>query len=186
MPLAKGRHECNADPPIYGVWPVFARWVRGLPNRGDVLASSSGRSRFIAVTTLVLAAALGATGCATVTRGAKESFTVQTVPSGAVVRLSTGQTGFSPVTFRVTRKEDFVVVVSMEGHETAEVIMKASVAGGGAVGFVGNAIIGGVIGGAMDIGTGATMSHSPNPLIVKLAPKTPPAEAPPKPSPEAE
>lgn len=112
------------------------------------------------------------------TRGAKESFTVQTVPSEAVVRLSTGQTGFSPVTFRVARKEDFAVVVSKEGYETAEVMMKSGVSGGGAAGFVGNAIIGGVIGGAMDIGTGAALSHSPNPLVVQLAPKPASPEVP--------
>jgi hypothetical protein len=107
-----------------------------------------------------------------VTRGANEKFTVQSETSDAIVRLSTGQTGFTPATFTIQRKGDIVVVVTKEGYERAEVVAKSEVSGGGTAGFLGNAVIGGVIGGAMDIGTGAAMSHSPNPLTVVLVPKT--------------
>jgi hypothetical protein len=116
-------------------------------------------------------------GCATVTRGANERFTVITSPSDAVVRLSTGQTGFSPTTFTIPRKGDLVVVVTKEGFDRKEVVVKAEVSGGGTAGFLGNVVIGGIIGGAMDIGTGAALSHSPNPLAVTLIRTTPEEES---------
>ena len=133
---------------------------------------TSEKSGTLACWLAMSAGCVGFSGCATVTRGANERFTVTTNPSDAVVRLSTGQTGFSPATFTIPRKGDLVVVVTKEGYDRKEIVIKAEVSGGGTAGFLGNAVIGGIIGGAMDIGTGAALSHSPNPLNVTLDRKT--------------
>ena len=129
-----------------------------------------------AINRIILAACLTAaaflSGCATVTRGTKEELTVQSTPSGAHVRLSTGQTGVTPATFTIPRKGDLSVTVSMDGYETQEVFLSSKLSGAGTAGFLGNALIGGVIGGGIDVISGATLSHTPNPVIVSLVAKT--------------
>ena len=84
------------------------------------------------------------------------------------MQLSTGQVGFTPSTFIVSRKLDIAVDLELDGYAPAHVVSKSSLSGGGAASFVGNAVIGGVVGGALDVGTGATLSHHPNPLLVVL------------------
>jgi hypothetical protein len=124
-------------------------------------------------------------GCATVTRGTTEQITVQSEPSGAAVRLSNGFTGITPATFTVPRKGDLMVTVTKEGYETADVALPSQLAGAGTAGFLGNALIGGIIGGGVDIATGATLSHVPNPLKVTLVKKPDTAAPPPAPEPAA-
>ncbi len=130
----------------------------------------------------LLAASL-TSGCATVTRGTTEQITIQSEPTGAAVRLSNGFTGITPAMFTVPRKGDLMVTVSKEGYETIDVSLPSKLAGAGTAGFLGNALIGGVIGGGVDLATGATLSHVPNPLHVALARKPDPATAAPPPSP---
>jgi hypothetical protein len=128
--------------------------------------------------------ALVFTGCATVTRGTTETLMIQSTPSGADVRVSNGFTGRTPFTFTAPRKGDLIVTVSHPGYETQEHILHSGVAGKGAAGVAGNALIGGVIGIGVDMATGAALSHKPNPLIVTLKPvelipedKSPPSPA---------
>jgi hypothetical protein len=109
-------------------------------------------------------------GCATVTRGTTEELIVQSTPTGATVKISNGMTAVTPATFKVPRKGDIVVTVSMPGYKTAEVISKAEVSKTGAAGFAGNLLIGGVVGGVADAVTGAALSHFPNPVVVTLEP----------------
>jgi hypothetical protein len=120
-----------------------------------------------------LLAALLLNGCATVTRGRTELLTVLSEPAGASIRLSNGNTGVTPASFTVPRKGDVYVTVFMDGFETAGVIVPAKLSTTGTVGFLGNALIGGIIGGGVDVYTGATLSHEPNPVMFKLVPKPP-------------
>lgn len=109
--------------------------------------------------------------CATVTRGTNEDFTVETTPSGAIVELSNGLSCTStPCTMKVPRKGDFVATVSKEGYETVEATVEAKLSGNGTTGFLGNALIGGVIGAGVDASSGAMLDHQPNPLIITLEP----------------
>ncbi|MGH9457168.1 MAG: PEGA domain-containing protein [Thermoanaerobaculia bacterium] len=119
--------------------------------------------------------ALGlATGCATITRGTTDLLVVESEPAGAEVRLSTGLTGTTPCTFRVSRKGGFVVKITKPGYETVEVQVSSKPAG--AAGTTGTvilgdyAIFGSLIGAAVDIGTGATRDVVPNPIVVKMVP----------------
>lgn len=123
-------------------------------------------------------AVLFQSGCATVTRGTSEQLLVQSNPSGAQVRLSNGFTGVTPASFTVPRKGTIVVTFTKDGYEPAQVEVKAQLSGTGTAGFLGNAIIGGVIGGGIDVATGATLSHTPNPVIVTLRPLAARPEAP--------
>ncbi len=131
-----------------------------------------------------LALALLQAGCATITRGSAEQLVIKSVPSGASVRLSNGFTGYTPATFTVPRKGVIIVTVSKPGFATQEISLTTKVAGKGAAGFAGNVLIGGLIGGGIDLATGAALSHEPNPLEVTLQP-VPPASGEPPPAPPA-
>lgn len=115
-----------------------------------------------------LTSALFFTGCATITRGTTEQLMVQSNPSGANVRLDTGQTGITPASFTVPRKRDIVVTVSKEGYQTVSQTVTTKIAGRGAAGLAGNVLIGGIIGIGVDAVSGASLNHTPNPLIVNL------------------
>jgi hypothetical protein len=72
-------------------------------------------------------------------------------------------------------KGEFDVTITKAGDQTAHARVGHQLAGSGAAAFVGNALIGGVIGAGVDAADGSTMELKPNPLIVTLTPDTAPA-----------
>lgn len=118
---------------------------------------------------LALLSGLGA--CATITRGTSEQFTINSNPSGAEAHTTSGfSCASTPCSIRMPRKDGFTIMVSKAGYQTVSTEVRPKLAGNGAAGFVGNALIGGVIGAAVDVGSGATMDLTPNPLNVTLEP----------------
>jgi hypothetical protein len=121
---------------------------------------------------MVLAAALAGayalSGCATITRGTTESLSIQSEPSGAHVELSSGQTGITPCSFELKRKNDLKVFLHKDGFEDVTADVDSKVAGAGATGMAGNVLIGGIIGVGVDAASGATKSLRPNPVHVHL------------------
>lgn len=116
------------------------------------------------------AISLGA--CATITRGSVAQIQIQSEPSGAEARLSTGVVCITPCTLTIGRKDEFAVMITKAGFEQELVDVRTRVAGEGvAAGVVGNAVLGGVIGAVADTSTGAMLEHYPNPLRVTLYPK---------------
>ena len=129
--------------------------------------------RLIAVIGLTVLA-----GCATVVRGTKQTVRIESNPSGAHIRLSTGAEGVTPASFELGRKEPVVVELQKEGFETQTVTLVPMHSKRGIIAGSGNALIGGAIGGAIDGGTGAMLDLEPNPLVVILRPVfAPPAVA---------
>lgn len=117
--------------------------------------------------TVVMACSLAA--CATITRGTTDSWSVNSTPSGAAVKTSTGfACDQTPCTFRMPRKSEFDVTVAKAGFKEWRGHVGTRMAGGGGAGFVGNAILGGVIGAGVDVASGAMLNLSPNPLNVVL------------------
>ncbi|MBS0194218.1 MAG: PEGA domain-containing protein [Proteobacteria bacterium] len=108
-------------------------------------------------------------GCATITRGTTQAWSVQTDPVGADVRLSSGEQCKTPCTLQKKRKDPFQVTITKDGYETVVTQIITTVKGAGAAGMAGNVIIGGIIGVGVDAASGATKDLIPNPLIVKLA-----------------
>jgi hypothetical protein len=119
-------------------------------------------------TAFVACMAVALTGCATVTRGRTQDFVINTVPSGANARLSTGETCVTPCTLRRPRNEEFSVTISKDGFETTTVMVDHRTGGGGGTAMAGNVLIGGLIGAGVDAASGATQDLYPNPLEVNL------------------
>jgi hypothetical protein len=103
-----------------------------------------------------------------VTRGTKDTLIVESDPAGADVRLSTGQTGKTPTSFKLPRGDSLVVTISKEGYETVMVNVNSQVVGAGAAGMAGNVLVGGLIGAGVDAFSGAMKDLKPNPVTVKM------------------
>lgn len=134
---------------------------------------------------LFLLTAILASGCASVARGTSDTLIVNSDPTGALVELSNGLMGKTPATFKLPRKSALVVKISKEGYEPVDVNVTPQIAGAGSAGMVGNVFLGGIVGAAVDTGTGAMYDLKPNPISVKLVPLAkkaapPPAAAKPK------
>jgi hypothetical protein len=116
-----------------------------------------------------VALSLGA--CATLVRGSDEAVILQSEPSGASVTTTTGLScPVTPCTLQVPRKDQFVAHFELEGHKPSDIMVGTRMSGGGAAGLAGNAIFGGIIGVVVDSNSGASMDHTPNPVIARLEP----------------
>jgi hypothetical protein len=119
---------------------------------------------FAALSSLALLA-----NCATVTRGTKDVLIIESSPAGAQVQTSNGLSCSStPCTLKMPRRSDLVVSVSKRGCKTHQVAVTHKTADSGAAGVAGNVLVGGVIGLAIDAGTGASQELVPNPVSVAL------------------
>lgn len=119
-------------------------------------------------------------GCATITRGTTQSWSVQTEPAGANVKLSSGEQCKSPCSLQKKRKDPFQVTIDLPGYEQVVTQVISGVKGAGAAGMAGNVIFGGLIGVGVDVASGATKDLTPNPLVVKLLPLNGAAQAAPE------
>lgn len=106
--------------------------------------------------------------CASITRGSSESFTINSTPQAATVELSTGQSGETPATFKVPRKGTIFGTISKSGYKKRSFSVPSSISGAGGTAMAGNLIFGGLIGAAIDAGSGAMHEHTPNPLNLTL------------------
>lgn len=130
-------------------------------------------------TAMAIALCLGLGACATVTRGTHTKYSVSSVPSGAAVKTSSGfSCASTPCSLKLPRKEAFDATISKAGYKSQTVHVKSQVRGGGAAGFVGNAVAGGLIGMAIDGSDGSMNDLVPTSLSVTLAPDDEPTTAP--------
>ncbi len=142
-------------------------------------------------------------GCASVTRGVDETMTFDSVPPGATMRSVLdehcgpcmvdsaatapaendpppvpGPACITPCSIVVPRNKALIATFTKDGYEPETINIRRKVAGTGAAGFAGNVIVGGVIGLAVDAGTGAALDHTPNPALAILRPIAPPKSTP--------
>ena len=117
--------------------------------------------------------ALGATvsGCATVTRGTHEVWTVNTTPPNASVKTSNGfACDATPCSFTMNHRETFDVTITKPGYREWHGQVTHQFSGGGGAAFAGNVVLGGGVGMIVDTASGATQKLVPNPLNVTLEP----------------
>ncbi len=115
-----------------------------------------------------LALVFFATGCATITRGTKDTLVVESEPSGANIRLSNGLTGKTPTSFKLPRNKSLIVTIEKDGYEVVNVNVNPQIVGAGAAGMAGNVLVGGLIGVVVDPLSGAMKDLKPNPVKVNL------------------
>ena len=106
--------------------------------------------------------------CATITRGTKDTFVINSNPSGATAITSHGYTCVTPCSLNLPRKENFVVTVRKTGYCDVQATVASSTGTAGKVDMAGNILMGGIIGLGADAMTGATKDLIPNPLDIVL------------------
>jgi len=109
-------------------------------------------------------------GCATVQRGTKMDIPIASNPSKAEVKLSTGQSGITPVTFTLKRNETVQVIISKEGYKTQTFTLSPVLSVGGVAAGGMNLILGGVVGIGVDAVSGANLDLSPDHIYAELEP----------------
>lgn len=120
----------------------------------------------------ILLAVIGITslsGCATITRGSEDVLEIITEPSGAQVQTSNGYSCTStPCAIKMPRKSQLVATIRKPRCKTVQINVSHKTADSGAAGMAGNVLVGGIIGIAVDAGSGATQDLVPNPINAKL------------------
>ena len=122
---------------------------------------------------MAVGAAVTLSACATVTRGTKTAWEVQTDPAGARVETSHGfSCPSTPCSIKMPRKSQFTATISKPGYKTLTTSVTNKVAGAGGAAMAGNVLAGGIIGAGVDASTGAMLDLTPNQLVVKLEPES--------------
>ena len=107
--------------------------------------------------------------CATVTRSEHASWSVNSAPQGAEVRTSSGdECPTTPCSILVRRNEPFSATLTLQGYRPETVRVTPTVSPEGGLAFLGNAVIGGVLGAGIDLYTGAALDPSPNGKTIVL------------------
>ena len=120
---------------------------------------------------LIILGSLWLSGCATLTRGTTEPYTVISEPSGAEVTFSSGETCFTPCTVTKKRKESFNVTIEKTGYLPIDIAVESQTCDEGKVAMAGNLVlVGSLVWIGLDQATGATRELTPNPCEITLEP----------------
>lgn len=125
---------------------------------------------------VVAAVACSLGGCASVVRGTDEDVTFASEPSGAAMATNRGfSCATTPCSLQIPRDQEFDATFTLAGYQPKTISVRTKLSGGGAAGLAGNILLGGVVGAAVDAGTGAALDHVPNPVVAQLVPVGGPA-----------
>lgn len=95
-------------------------------------------------------------GCATIVSGRSQNIVVETDPSGANVTID-DHLKVSPATFTLKKTQLYSVRIEKEGFQSQQLEIKRGMGGW----IFGNILFGGLIGVAVDVGTGSMYKLSP-------------------------
>lgn len=102
--------------------------------------------------TSVFLVTMCASGCATIVTGKYQTIPVTSEPPGVKVRSSSGPYIVAPGSFQLRRNEDHTLVAEYPGFEPQQRVLKHKLQGW----FWGNVLLGGIIGGVVDLASGAS------------------------------
>jgi hypothetical protein len=106
--------------------------------------------------------------CATIMHGSKQDVAFASTPSDARVTVDNQLVGNTPVVAKLTRKDKHVVRIELDGYAPFETTLSRRTSGW----VWGNIVFGGLIGLAVDAGTGAMYKLTPEQITGTLGPIT--------------
>ena len=132
------------------------------------------KSQFIRIVLPVIAVAF-ASSCATIITGSTDKVSIESDPPGAQFETSNGQKGTTPGVVTIADTETLSVTVTKPGYAPASSSLAPRMSGW----VLGNIVIGGLIGLAIDLVSGQWRTHDDR-ILVKLTAgdDKPPAAAP--------
>lgn len=104
-------------------------------------------------------------GCATIITGRTQSVTINSLPSGATATVD-GQKVITPGKVMLRRDDNYIVKVEKDGHAAGQ----ANINSGLNPWLLGNVLIGGIIGLAIDFASGSAWKLSPDQVNAELTP----------------
>lgn len=114
-------------------------------------------------------------GCATIFQSGPDRIRVNSNPQGAKVLLNDDPVGTTPMVLSVNHRDDCVIKIEKEGYETYTMDRGKTFSGW----FLGNILLGGIIGGTVDLVTHNQGHYSEDPVFVEMNAKGPaPASTP--------
>jgi hypothetical protein len=102
-------------------------------------------------------------GCASIMHGTKQDVGISSSPSGAQVTVD-NQTAVTPYIANLSRKDNHIVKITMDGYAPAELTLTRKTSGW----VWGNIVFGGLIGLAVDAMTGGLYNLTPEQLSATL------------------
>lgn len=117
------------------------------------------------IITCALAVSLLATSCATIVSGSKQNVKFASNPSAATIFIDEVEVGKTPFEIKLARKSEHQVMIKLEGYQTYQTTLTKKFNGW----FVGNILIGGIIGIIVDPITGAMYNLSPKEVNAEMA-----------------
>jgi hypothetical protein len=128
-------------------------------------------TRNILAQILIIICSVWLSGCATLTRGTTEPYTVISDPPGATATFSSGETCFTPCTVAKKRKESFNVTIEKIGYLPVDIMVESQTCDAGRVATAGNLVlVGSLVWFGIDQASGATRNLTPNPCEITLEP----------------
>ena len=114
---------------------------------------------------IFLVALLPLQACASIVTGSTDTVRISSSPSGADFRTNTGHQGTTPAEITIPDTVALTVTVSAPGHETTTTTLSSRMSGW----FAGNLLLGGIIGGAIDLISGNWRTHDDE-LMIAMPP----------------
>lgn len=114
-------------------------------------------SCFLALTLLM-------SSCATIFSGSKQKVKFSSNPSSATIFIDEVEVGKTPFEIKLARKKKHSVMIKLEGYETYQTNLTKKLNGW----FLGNILIGGIIGFIIDPITGAMYSLTPKQINAQM------------------
>jgi hypothetical protein len=116
---------------------------------------------------LVLVLAFMLSGCGAIFHGSNQTIAVSTDPPDAQMKIG-GNTLKSPASVTLRRDADYIITAEKDGYDAGQGTIQHSVHWGTTLG---NIIFGGLIGLAIDFGSGSAYKLEPQSLVIPLKAK---------------
>ena len=108
------------------------------------------------------------TSCATIISGSRQQVRITSEPSLAKVFINDVEVGTTPLVKNLKRKQDYVILIKSDGYVTHRAVLKKQFNEW----YLGNILLGGVVGLVIDPITGAMYRLSPKEIHKNLDQKT--------------
>ncbi len=127
--------------------------------------------RRVLVASMAVALVVNASGWATIVKGSHQQIAITSNPAGAYVKVDGIDKGETPMVIKMKRNKCHTVQLDKEGYETYE----AAISTHGSGWIWGNILLGGLIGLAVDLISGASNNLEPDNIHAELTPNDGPA-----------
>ncbi|MCC6284099.1 MAG: PEGA domain-containing protein [Phycisphaerales bacterium] len=115
---------------------------------------------------VLIGSSISLVGCGTIIHGSSQTVMVSSQPPGATISVDNGMVLTTPSSVKLERKRDYVLTISKPGYMSQTVPINSVLSGW----LAGNIIFGGLIGGGVDLASGAAYTLTPAQISITLQP----------------